>query len=437
MSSNSKREKTDILILGGGISGLALAGSLRADWLLVERQKEMGGLCRSFKLGPFLFDYTGHLLHFRRAGMKEWLKRLYGGGLGAHSRNAFISWRGRQVPYPFQAHLGALGEASAAACWRDYQRARGCPYGPGISFKRFIRGNFGEAMGRRFFYPYNRKLLRIGMDDLASDWVGPFLPRPSKGQVRRGVRGEAVAGLGYNPSFYYPRRGGIGSLPRLLERRLDESRVRAGWDVAAVYPLERRVVCRDGREVKYKRLVSTIPLPDLLKKIRPLPAGVSRAGGKLRHVGVLCATIGLHTDISEGRHWIYLPGGRGPFYRLGFQNTFSPFLAPRRKGSIYLERTYRPGRKPPAATVLKQAIAFLQAAGYIEGRGEIEVAAAVDIPYAYVVHDLGRHAALGAVRRYLRQVGITPLGRYAAWEYSAMEDALYGAQQLGSLLNNE
>ncbi len=431
------RKKTDVLILGGGIAGLSLAASLRCDWLLAERERQVGGLCRSVKIGRFLFDYTGHLLHFRRPEMLRRVKKLFAGDLPARHRQAFIRWRTRQIPYPFQAHLGALSPKTAAACWRDYQRAPGGTFGATISFHRFIRENFGVAMGRHFFYPYNRKLLRIAPERLASDWVGPFLPRPSAVQVRRGLRGDELEGLGYNPLFYYPPSGGIGALPRLLAAGLERRRILRGWEIAAIYPQEKRAVTRDGREVKYRRLVSTLPLPELLLKLSPLPEGVRQAARRLRYVGVLCASLGLRCDNSEGRSWIYLPGGRSPFYRLGFQNTFSSSVAPRGGGSLYLERTYRPGQKPGSKTARREALSFLRQAGYLGEKERVEQLALLDIPYAYVVYDLARQASMQVIREYTRREEIRLLGRYGAWEYSAMEDALYEGGELGEKLNKK
>jgi protoporphyrinogen oxidase len=46
------------------------------------------------------------------------------------------------------------------------------------------------------------------------------------------------------------------------------------------------------------------------------------------------------------------------------------------------------------------------------------------IDYAYVVFDHAYYASLGAVRPFLEEQGIWSAGRYGAWNYSSMEDAL-------------
>jgi phytoene dehydrogenase-like protein len=54
-----------IVILGAGLTGLSCAYHLRKDYAIYERENEPGGLCRSNKKDGFVFDCTGHLLHFK------------------------------------------------------------------------------------------------------------------------------------------------------------------------------------------------------------------------------------------------------------------------------------------------------------------------------------------------------------------------------------
>ena len=47
-----------VLILGAGLAGLSAAWHLRGrDVLVLERQHEVGGLCRSFREAGFTFDH--------------------------------------------------------------------------------------------------------------------------------------------------------------------------------------------------------------------------------------------------------------------------------------------------------------------------------------------------------------------------------------------
>jgi hypothetical protein len=43
---------------------------------------------------------------------------------------------------------------------------------------------------------------------------------------------------------------------------------------------------------------------------------------------------------------------------------------------------------------------------------------------AYVIYDAEREGALAAIEPFLREHGLVSTGRYGAWNYSSMEDAL-------------
>ena len=53
------------LIIGAGISGLTAANYLKKDYLLIEKENEPGGYCRTIHRGDYVWDYAGHFFHFK------------------------------------------------------------------------------------------------------------------------------------------------------------------------------------------------------------------------------------------------------------------------------------------------------------------------------------------------------------------------------------
>ena len=56
-------KKVKNLIIGAGISGLTYA-NYSNDYLIVEKESEVGGYCRTIKQDDFVWDYAGHFFHF-------------------------------------------------------------------------------------------------------------------------------------------------------------------------------------------------------------------------------------------------------------------------------------------------------------------------------------------------------------------------------------
>ena len=59
-------KKSEVLILGGGPAGLSVgyyAQQLWLDFTLIEAGSDLGGNCRTLRLGDFLFDTGAHRVH--------------------------------------------------------------------------------------------------------------------------------------------------------------------------------------------------------------------------------------------------------------------------------------------------------------------------------------------------------------------------------------
>ena len=82
-----------ILIVGAGLAGLSAAYHLRGmPYKILEREREVGGLCRSYVKDGFTFDYTGHLLHFRQTAIKALVESLLPDQLHRVSVSGEYAW---------------------------------------------------------------------------------------------------------------------------------------------------------------------------------------------------------------------------------------------------------------------------------------------------------------------------------------------------------
>ena len=65
------RKKVKYLVVGGGISALSFARRAQGeDYLIVEKDSTLGGLCRTHYSGEYVWDYAGHFFHFSNPELK-------------------------------------------------------------------------------------------------------------------------------------------------------------------------------------------------------------------------------------------------------------------------------------------------------------------------------------------------------------------------------
>ena len=92
---------------------------------------------------------------------------------------------------------------------------------------------------------------------------------------------------------------------------------------------------------------------------------------------------------------------------------------------MYAEIAYSRWKPLDKSQVVSRVKADLIKARILEMGDEIVAECCLDIPWAYVIYDHGSRQAVDQIRNYLQSSGIWSIGRYGAWEYSGMDDAIW------------
>jgi len=425
-----------IVVLGGGLAGLSAAYHLqdREETIVLEKEALPGGLCRSIVSDGFTFDLTGHLLHLRRPEIialvedlipKERFVRI--------DRRSFIWSHGTLTPYPFQVNTHGLPPEVISECLTGFVEAlvkgTATPLSDdavaGLSFKEWVLRTFGSGIARHFMIPYNEKLWLTDLSEVTSDWVSWSIPRPSLADVVDGALGISRKAFGYNPSFLYPKEGGIRVLPDALASRVRG--LRCGEEVVRIDTKTRTAIMKTRERIDYDRLISTMPLPRLLAIADGIPPSLVDEARALRHVAVINMNFGIDREIHSDKHWIYFPDPEVVFYRAGFPASFTAAAAPAGCSSIYMEIAVPPDA--PWGPAEEEAVAArcwqsLLAAGIVKPEDRIMTRVALRIDPAYVIYDRKRRDLLPKIHTALSAAGIHSIGRYGAWHYNSMEDSL-------------
>jgi len=427
-------ETHSTLIVGAGLTGLSCAYHLGRDYLLVEKEHEPGGMVRTEERHPgFLCDHTGHWLHLRNDYMKDLVRRLLPGGLAEHERKAVIHLHGAFTPYPFQANTFGLPREVVLECLLGLLKARHPedfgltpPAGAPANFREWLVRCFGEGIAREFMVPYNQKLLGVSLEELRPEYAERFIPRPSLEDVIKGALGFSRESLGYNARFVYPREGGISALPRSFARALPVP-PQYGLSLQKVDPRTRIATLSDGREVHYRHLLNTAPLPQFLALLTGVPDEILAAARLLRATTVNYFDLGVRGpgDVASQYHWVYFPEPGFVFYRTGSYSAVHPGTAPPGCRSYYVEMSGGAASLLAQPELLKQrVVADLQKARILSDRDEILFMKLCEIPFAYVIFDQNYERCRQLVFDYLAGLGILTRGRWGGWGYGGMEDAM-------------
>lgn len=412
---------TPVQILGAGLTGMSAGRHLGADFQIHERLGHAGGHAITRSRDGWRFDRTGHLLHLRDAAMRSWIEQLLPGRLLQVERRSRVFSHGVYTRYPYQANTFGLPAQVAYECLAGYLSARDAQdrAGEPATFEEFCLKYFGEGFSKHFMIPYNQKLWGVHPREITAEWCRRFVPRPALDDVLAGAVGLNDRELGYNANFLYPRHG-IGELSAALERALPGP-IRFEHAPTAVDWRERRIVFQDGA-IPYSVLISTVPLDVLVGLLVDAPPAVTAAARRLVCNPLWYLDVALDVPCGVDLHWAYVPEERLPFYRVGCYSNFSPEMAPPGKAGLYVELASR--ETPDMPALLPVVAEGLIEMNIIARPDDIRFAEARRIDHAYVVFDRAYYDALEAIRPFLDAQGIISCGRYGAWTYSSMEDAL-------------
>ncbi|HEX3018648.1 MAG TPA: FAD-dependent oxidoreductase [Chitinispirillaceae bacterium] len=412
-----------VVVIGAGLAGLAAALCLRKEGLqfeIFEKEKRIGGLCRTDEKNGCLFDYTGHLLHFRDETFKSFVLSLNGLNLEHRKRNAWVFSNNVFTKYPFQVNLYGLPQDIVIECVYEYSRRHFNPFtGTIANFREWIDAYFGSGIARHFMVPYNTKLYKRDLSDLTPDCGSRFIPKSDLKMLLRGALNGSEENLGYNSSFYYPQKGGIEAVVKALAA---DVKVNKQEKVVKIIPNQKKLITSSGREFDYSCMISTQPLYELIESCEGDIDRIRSCAENLRYVSVLNVNVVVSGQILN-KHWIYVPEEKFIFHRIGFTHNFSDFMALPGHSSIYLEISYDPRKGLDKRNTVEQCINNLINMRIISNVEQIEFVHTIDIPHAYVIFDHNRTKSIHAIKQYLREKSIYTAGRFGAWDYFSMEDA--------------
>lgn len=426
--------KKRIFILGAGLAGLSAAWHLRRkhiDCHIFEKEKESGGLCRSKNIGGFIFDYTGHLLHFRQAYTYNLIKGLLGDNLAEHERNSWIYVYNRYIRYPFQANLYGLPLPVIKECLLGFAaacRERSLKKNSNDNFLSWIKHTFGSGISRHFMVPYNTKFWTLPPQKMTCDWLEGFIPVPSLNDVIEGTIEESRRQLGYSAKFWYPKKGGIAEVPLALSRGVKN--MHTGCEIIQIDIRKKEIRLASGGKEKYSLLISTLPLPALAHLIKELPVDMRRRFNKLRWNSIFNLNLAVDKKDYSARHWIYFPQKELSFFRAGFPHNFSQHNCPKDQSSLYIEVSYSPDRPVDKNKIIPRIKRDLDKTGLVGRKDRVCFQDINDIEYGYPIYDKNYQEARTGIINYLQQYNIAPCGRYGSWRYMSMEDALLDGKKI-------
>lgn len=407
------------LIIGAGVSGISYAGFTKSDYLIIEKNSEIGGYCRTIKRNNFVWDYSGHFFHFRDMSIQEHVCRhLLQKELPDIKKCTQILYGGKYIDFPFQKNIHQLEKEEFIDCLYDLFIEKG--EGVYKSFKEMVYGNYGKSIAEKFLIPYNEKLYACDLNNLDMNAMGRFFPKASKEDIIRNFRNQD--NMSYNSTFKYPSGGAIEYVNSLMNYA-DLEKICINEELLHI-DIKKKVAVTSKRELSYDKLISTIPFPALLKA-----CGIQYNHEDFTCNKVLVLNLGFSakgTDTTN--NWIYVPSPDIIFYRFGYYDN----ILNSNQMSLYVEIGFPEDQQLESNSFyLDRVLSDLKKIGVITNQELVDFEILLMNP-AYVHITERSNELMKFYKKELSKEDIFSIGRYGSWTYCSIEDNVIEARDLSN-----
>lgn len=313
------------LILGAGPAGLAFANKIYRggvdSFIVLEQEREAGGLCRSAEVDGFPLDIGGghfldiqypHVCQFLFEFMPEdeWEK---------YSKDSKIMINDSMIDYPFEANIWQMTLHEQVEYLESIAVA-GCNLGKQMpnEFVSWIYWKLGDKIAENYMLPYNQKLYGGELCQLGTYWLEK-LPNVSFRETllscfERKPYGKQPGHV----QFYYPKKYGYGEVWLRMAERI-KTHIEYRKKVTSINFKTKTVTTDDGGKYQADVIVTTIPWVELNEFVG-MPEDIRKDIQKLKYTSIQTEYFAEKLDTKA--HWIYCPDPQLSYHRILVRHNF-------------------------------------------------------------------------------------------------------------------
>jgi protoporphyrinogen oxidase len=268
----------------------------------LEQKITYGGLCDNFIINKFRFDKFVHLSFSQNETVNR-IFTLSSPDYITYIPNPFNLYKGKWIKHPAQNNLFSLDEEEKKFVIDDFKRRPIYTSQEIHNYEEWLRIQYGDYFAEHFPMAYTRKYWMSEARDLETKWIGNRLYQPSLSEVIQGSVSDNTPVTYYAKEMRYPEKGGFKSF---LKELVKEQEIYYGAEVTEINAVSQSVTTKSGRVYQYDNLISSIPLPEMLRVVKDIPDEIIQAGRKLKWTCGYQVSIGLKTKNIPPYLWWYI-----------------------------------------------------------------------------------------------------------------------------------
>lgn len=413
-----------ILIIGAGLTGLSTAYFLKNKSTILELENNPGGYCKTIKKSGFIWDYSGHYLHFKSIFVPKLLKTFFTKKeLLKVKKKTKIFIKNKYIDYPYQQNFYKLSFKDFVLGLLSYifrpKKLKS------TNLKNQLFKNYGSYICKNFLFPYNEKLYRCDLKTLHPESFGRFLPKINFTNILQSIIFKKSI-TSYNDSFIVPKKGIFELIKKFLYRIRNKHKIIYNIKINTIDTNKKILYLQNKTKIKYDILVNTSPLPNFLRLINKKNIKTYSTNT------VLTFNLGFKEKKIPDFHWTYFPEKKYIFHRVGcysmvYKNKFS---------SLFVEVSTNGKNQMNNQIILDKILNQLEELKIIKSKKNLIAYSIIKMKPAYVHVKNNTETSIKNLRTQLKKKDIFLAGRYALWKYNSMEENILESKKISNQIND-
>lgn len=317
----------EYLVLGAGPAGLSFANKLKQagedSFLVLEKESEAGGLCRSCIVDDSPFDIGGgHFLDVRRPIVNAFLFGFMPESeWDKYDRDSRIKIGDNLVGHPLEANIWQMKIEDQVKYLKSIAIA-GCNLGAEmpVAFIDWIYWKLGSKIAEDYMIPYNQKMFGKELNQLGTYWLEKLPNVSFEETLLSCLEKKAYGTQPGHAQFYYPKKYGYGELWLRMADALGD-RIEYKKSVKSIDFDTRTIKTSDGGVYTADNIITTIPWMEF-DEIKGMPEEIQDSIAELKFSSI--QTEYHPENLDTKAHWIYYPDPSLPYHRILVRHNFCP-----------------------------------------------------------------------------------------------------------------
>lgn len=255
--------------------------------------------------------------------------------------------------------------------------------------------------------------------------------KPTIDEIENGMKTDKTPITYYAKKMYYPENGGYKNYLTYFTKNLD---IKYNHKIIRIDALNKKIYFKNKSIVEYTKLISSLPLPQIILLLDNVPKDIIEKSKLLRWTSGYIISLGFKSMVIPKYLWFYIYDEDIPFARVYSPSLKSSDNCPKGCSSLQLEVYFEYGKKIiNKEKLLDKCINKLIQMKVIKYK-DIYIKDIRFEKFANIIFDHNIYKTRKEIIKYLKTLNIDSIGRYGEWDYFWSDQSILSAKNCRMLL---